>query len=139
MPGIIRSIISYQALVLLLVHHQFCLLVLPQDIAESLNELPAQLCAAIGQQRSAVRCRAVPCLLPCGAVLCRAALCFLSNVQYLVSCEKYQVPGAGMFVYSPHVFFVSFDCPLSVMFFFVYYTRTAAIRTRHRQQAYSTA
>ena len=65
------------------------LLVLLQDIAES-QSMNSRLSAA--QLYEAQQCSAAPCFLPCGAVLCRVALCFLSNIQqYQVSCEKYQV------------------------------------------------
>ena len=87
------------------------------------NSLPAQLSPAIAPQRSAVRCR----VLLCRAVLCCAALRFLSNIQYQLSCK---VPGTRYryarvylsFCFLLHliVLFRSPSC-----FFFTNYTRTA--------------
>ena len=61
------------------------------------NKMHPQVSSAhSSQQRSAVWYGAVRCrALPCGA-----ALCFLSNIQqYQVYDAKYQVPGAGMYVF----------------------------------------
>ena len=79
----------------------FTLILLDHNKNASPAQLSPQLAIYTSQQRSVVRCRAVPCrALPCGAVLFHAALCFLSNTQqYQVYDATYQVPGTGMYVF----------------------------------------
>ena len=115
-PGIIRSIIPGAGTTTV---HQ----VVRTTLLNNKNSLPAQLSPAIAPQRSAVRCR----VLLCRAVLCCAALRFLSNIQYQLSCK---VPGTRYryarvylsFCFLLHliVLFRSPSC-----FFFTNYTRTA--------------
>ena len=68
------------------------------------NTLPARLSPAIAQQRSVMRCRAVPCLaLRCGAVPCCAVLFFEHTVPGIMRNTRYQVRYAR--VYSSLRFF----------------------------------
>ena len=74
----------------------------------------------------AVRRRA----LPCGAVLCRAALCFLSGAQVVrrtISCEVPSARYRYVRVYSSFCFLHSVSClsVLFMLFFFANFTCTA--------------
>ena len=86
----------------------------------------SKLSSALAQQ-----CAAQHRAVPCGAVLCRTALCFLSNTQYQVSYEvpgtRYQVPpGAGMYVCTRvFSFFMDFPPPRSSSRFIANYFCTA--------------
>ena len=72
----------------------------------------SQLSSAELWLSSAPRSAVLPYLaLRCGAVLCRAALCFLSNTPS-TSYAKYRVPKTGMHVCT-RLFDVFIDCPPS--------------------------
>ena len=90
---------------------------------------------------SAAPCGAVRCRAFFPAVRCGAALCFLSNIQYQISCE---LPGTRYRYVRVYSVFVlsSFDCPLSVVFMpppLPQITPVLPIRMWHGQQAHSTA
>ena len=113
-PGIIPSIIPL---------HRVCTYYIVEYKDVSCSAQPSYSPAA---QRSAVRCRMVPCLaLRCCAVPCRAVFIFEHAVPGIMqSTWWYKAPVCTCLLI---LLLSSFDCPLSVLFtfFFANYTRAA--------------
>ena len=96
------------------------------------------------RRSSAAQRRAVPYgAVPCPSVLCRAALCFISNTQqYQASCGNRYRP-VCMYRCTRLIFAFLFDCPLSFLFFFrkfhPYWRSEREIANKHTQHSTGTS